>query len=197
VISGLSSRKLFGSHTGAPNGGIFYFLTLDNNILANRLNIAANIAKQPVFGRFARDQRCGVDNDRAIASGHPMLHNERARQPPRIAPNKRSPAFDRAAERAEKSRRKTPARRSLHGMDMPRAAICAPQRPNKSKAAASTAAISAAATGQRPRQLGATVCGAMFWSRTSTPLGDHYVPYLEAFDCSSGAARDWFAQYLL
>lgn len=27
--------------------------------------------------------------------------------------------------------------------------------------------------------------------------GDHYVPYLEAFDRSSGAARDWFAQYLL
>jgi hypothetical protein len=45
--------------------------------------IAANIAKQPEFGRFARDQRCGVDNDRAIASGRPMLHNARARQPPR------------------------------------------------------------------------------------------------------------------
>ena len=27
--------------------------------------------------------------------------------------------------------------------------------------------------------------------------GDHYVPYLESFDRSSGAARDWFAQYLL
>jgi len=27
--------------------------------------------------------------------------------------------------------------------------------------------------------------------------GDHYIPYLEAFDRSSGAARDWFAQYLL
>ena len=38
VILGLSSRKLFWSHTGAPDGGIFYFLTRDNNILANRLN---------------------------------------------------------------------------------------------------------------------------------------------------------------
>jgi hypothetical protein len=27
--------------------------------------------------------------------------------------------------------------------------------------------------------------------------GDHYVPYLESFDRSSGAARDWFAQCLL
>jgi uncharacterized protein len=27
--------------------------------------------------------------------------------------------------------------------------------------------------------------------------GDHYVPYLEAFDRSSGAARDWFVQHLL
>jgi uncharacterized protein len=27
--------------------------------------------------------------------------------------------------------------------------------------------------------------------------GDHYVPYLEAFDRSSDAARDWFAQHLL
>jgi uncharacterized protein len=27
--------------------------------------------------------------------------------------------------------------------------------------------------------------------------GDHYVAYLEAFDRSSGAARDWFAQHLL
>ena len=38
MILGLSSRKLFGSHTGAPDGGIFYFPTLDNKILANRLN---------------------------------------------------------------------------------------------------------------------------------------------------------------
>jgi fermentation-respiration switch protein FrsA (DUF1100 family) len=27
--------------------------------------------------------------------------------------------------------------------------------------------------------------------------GDHYVPYLEAFDRSSGAARDWFVKHLL
>ena len=27
--------------------------------------------------------------------------------------------------------------------------------------------------------------------------GDHYVPYLEGFDRSSGAARDWFLQHLL
>ena len=27
--------------------------------------------------------------------------------------------------------------------------------------------------------------------------GDHYVPYREAFDRSSGVARDWFLQHLL
>jgi hypothetical protein len=56
VISGLSSRKLFGSHTGAPNGGIFYFLTLDNNILANRLNSyfvnQTSAAHHPEIGRW-------------------------------------------------------------------------------------------------------------------------------------------------
>ena len=55
VILGLSSRKLFWSHTGAPNGGIFYFLTLDNNILANRLNGRfvnhTSAAHRPEIGR--------------------------------------------------------------------------------------------------------------------------------------------------
>jgi hypothetical protein len=38
VVSGPWRGELFGLESGAPNGGIFYFLTLGNNILADRLH---------------------------------------------------------------------------------------------------------------------------------------------------------------
>ena len=38
MISGPWRGHLFGLYPGAPNGGIFYFLTLANDILADRLD---------------------------------------------------------------------------------------------------------------------------------------------------------------